>query len=112
MSKEKEATVPWHYYLHVSLLHAKVAMITGTNAKRRLTWGNGSDMRHGLSDVGLPTEQLLPSRPRGQMLMAKFLSLSGCDTWLPTSMTSHPSCNVDRITADDLTDQPLLANGL
>ena len=58
--------VPCHYYLHVSPLHEKVAMIAGTNAKRWLTWGNRNDMGRGLGDVGLPTEQLSPSKPGGR----------------------------------------------
>ena len=56
VSGGREATAPYHYCLHVSRLHAKVAMITGTNAKRWLTWGNGSDTGRGLGDVGLYTE--------------------------------------------------------
>ena len=48
-----ETTVPRHYCLYVSLLHAKFIIITNTNAKRKLIWGNGSDAKRGLVDVGL-----------------------------------------------------------
>ena len=85
----REATVLCHYCLHVSPLHVKVAMITGTNAKRRQMWGNGSDTGRGMGDVGLHTEQMSPNRPGGQMLVANFLSHSGCDTWLTASMMWH-----------------------
>ena len=105
MSGGREATVPCHYCLHVSPLHAKVAMITGTNAKRRLTWGNGSGTEHGLGDVGLHTEQMSPSRPGGQMLVANFLSRLGCDTWLTASMTWHSLCNVARALDDGSAEQ-------
>ena len=54
------------------------------------------------------------------LLVTNFLSRSDCDTWLPASMMSHPSCNVARTLDDDsteqsyriATDQPFLANGL
>ena len=49
--------VPHHYCLHVSPLHVKVAIITETDDKRRLTWGNGRDTKHVLADVGLYAEQ-------------------------------------------------------
>ena len=58
VSGEREATIICHYWLHVSPLHVKFAMIMGTNAKRRLTWGNGSDRECGLGDIGLHTEQM------------------------------------------------------
>ena len=101
----REVTVPCHYCLHVSLLQAKVAVITGTNVKGRLTWGNGSDARRGLGDVGLHTEQMLSSRPRGQMLVANFLSCSGGDMWLTTSMTWHSLCEVARTLDDGSAEQ-------
>ena len=96
MSGEKETTAPCHYCLHVSPLRTKVSMITGTNAKRQLTWGNGNDIGRGLGDVGLHTEQLSPSRPGGQMLVVNFLSCLGYDMWFTARMTWHSSCNVAR----------------
>ena len=89
MSERGETTVPRHYCLHASPLHAKVAIITDTDAKRRLTWGNGRDTKHGLVDVGLNAEQVLPNRPGGQMLVVIFLNRSGCDMWPIVSMTWH-----------------------
>ena len=58
-------TIPRHYDLHVSPLHAKVTMITYTNAKKRQTWGNESDAKSGLADVGLYAEQMLSNRHGG-----------------------------------------------
>ena len=72
--------VPRHHCLHVSSLHAKVTIITNTNVKRWLTWGNGRDAKHGLADVGLYAKQVLPNRPGVQMLAVNFLSRSGYDT--------------------------------
>ena len=102
----REITVPCHYCPHISLLHAKVAMITGVHAKRRLTWGNGSDTGCGLGDVGLHTEQMSPSRPGGQMLVVNFLSYSGCDTWLTTSVTWHSLYNAAQILDNGSAEQP------
>ena len=72
MSKGGETTVPCNYCLHVSLLHTKVVIITGTSAKRWLTWGNGRDAKRGLAEVGLHAEQMSPNKPRGQMLVMNF----------------------------------------
>ena len=72
MSEGGETTVPCNYCLIVSPLHAKVVIITNTNIKRRLTWGNGRDTERGLADIGLHAEQVSPSRPGGQMLVVNF----------------------------------------
>ena len=72
MSKGGETTVPRNYCLHISSLHAKDVIITGTSAKRRLTLGNRRDAERGLADVGLHTERMSPNRPRGQMLVMNF----------------------------------------
>ena len=70
-------------------MHAKVAMITNTNAKRRQAWGNGSDVKHGLADIGLHAEQMSPNRPGGLMLVVNFLGHSVYDTWPTVSVTWH-----------------------
>ena len=72
MLREGGATVPRNYCLNISPLHAKVVIITGTSAKRRLTWGNGRDAKRGLAEVGLHAEQMSPNKPRGQMLVMNF----------------------------------------
>ena len=74
MSRGGETTVPRHYCLHISLLYAKVAMITDTNAERRQTWGSRRNTKRGLADVGLHVEQMSPNRPGGQMLGVNFSS--------------------------------------
>ena len=40
------------------------------------------------------------------MLIAKFLSCPGCDTWLPASVTSHPSNDVALTLDYGLAEQP------
>ena len=57
MSEKGETTVPCNYCLHVSPLHVKAVIITDTDVKRRLTWGNGNCTERDLADVGLHAEQ-------------------------------------------------------
>ena len=64
-----------HIYdcLHVSLLHAKVAMITDVKTNVRLMWENGRDARvHSSWHRDLCTEQVLPNKSGGQMLVTNF----------------------------------------
>ena len=49
--REGGATVPRNYCLNISPLHAKVVIITGTSAKRRLTGGNGRGAKRAPTDV-------------------------------------------------------------
>ena len=70
--EEGEITVPRYYCLHVSLLQAKVGIITDTSIKRRLRSGNGEDAKRGLVEVGLNAEHTSPSKPGGQMLVMNF----------------------------------------
>ena len=72
MSKGREMTIPHNYCLHVSLLHTNIVIITGTSAKRRLTWGNGKDAKRGPADVGLHAKQMSLNKPEGQMLVMNF----------------------------------------
>ena len=63
-------------------------------------------MGYGLDDLGLPTEQLLPNRLRGQMLVAIFLNHLDHDTWLPLNIMWHPSGIAVRIIDNDFAEQP------
>ena len=111
MSEGKESTVPRNYCLLVSPLHAKVAIIIGTNAKRRLTRGNGSDAKRGLADIGLHVEQMSPNNPGGQMLVVNFLSRSGFDTWPIASVTWHTLHGATQTLSNGMAKQSSLRSG-
>ena len=79
MSEGREMTIPHNYCQHVFPLHAKAVIITDTNAKGRLMWGNGKDAEHGPADIGLHAEQVSLNRPGRHMLVMNFLCRLGCD---------------------------------
>ena len=80
-------------------------MITDRNAKRWQTWGNGTNMKRGLVDVGLHVEQKLLNRPGGQMLGVNFLSHSSCDTWPTVGVMWHTLQVAARTLENGMTEQ-------